>query len=62
MKVELKYVIREDGDLSVAEGGEVMKLQLCVDNLDIRLRVRIMFFMCLQYIMTTLWLSSDFVV
>ena len=52
MKVELKYAIREDGDLSVAVGGEVMKLQLCVDNFDIRLKVRIMFFMCLEYIMT----------
>ena len=52
MKVELKYAIREDGDLSVTVGGEVVKLQLCVDNLDIRVKVRIMFFMCLQYIMT----------
>ena len=54
MKVELNYATREDGDLSVAVGGEVMKLQLCVDNLDIRLKVRIMFLMCLQYITTIL--------
>ena len=48
MKVELKYAIREDGDLSVVVGGTAMKLPLCVDNLDIRLKVRIMLFICLE--------------
>ena len=42
MKVELKYVIKEDGDLSVTVGGAVLKLPLCVDNLDIRVKVKIM--------------------
>ena len=41
MKVELKYVIKEGGGLSVAVGGTVLKLPLCVDNLDIRVKVRI---------------------
>ena len=42
MKVELKYVIKEDGEPFVAVGGTVLKLPLCVDNLGIRVKVRIM--------------------
>ena len=41
MKVELKYVIKEDGEPFVTVGGAVLKLPSCVDNLDIRVKVRV---------------------
>ena len=44
VKGELKYAIKESGGQFVSAVGVQMKMQLYVDNLDIRLKVRVKYF------------------